>query len=71
MSSRPPTRRTSTDADVAVVVPAGPDVIDVDGGVVSAGAVTVQPREAGDRSVFPARSVARTSNVCAPVPSAL
>ena len=73
----PPSRRHSnvepasvavnaSDAAVDVVEPDGPDVIDVSGGVVSAATVTVQAREAGDRSTFPAVSVARTSNVCAP-----
>ena len=53
-------------AEVSVPEPAGPDVIDVSGAVVSAGAATVQARDAGVRSVLPAVSVARTSNVCAP-----
>ena len=55
-----------TDAVVAVVDAAGPPVIVVSGGVVSAAATTVQLRLAGDASVLPAASVARTSNVCEP-----
>ena len=57
----------------AVVVLAGPLVIVVSGEVVSPGvpdgAVTVHVRVAGEGSVFPAPSVARTSNVCVPVAS--
>ncbi len=53
-------------AVVSVVEAAGPSVIVVSGAVVSAGAVTVQLRVAGDASVLPAASVARTSNVCVP-----
>ena len=59
-------------ADRVVTVPVGPDAIEVSGGVASSGvdALIVQLREAGDASVFPAASVARTSNVCAPASSA-
>ena len=55
----------ATDAAVSVVEAAGPPVIDVSGGVVSA-ATIVHDRVAGEASVLPAASVARTSNVCAP-----
>ena len=47
---------------LSLVGPEGPAVIVVSGGVVS----TVNDRLAGDASVLPAASVARTSNVCAP-----
>jgi hypothetical protein len=57
----------SNDADVLDTVPDGPAVIDVSGGVVSAAVTfTVHVRDAGEASVFPAASVARTSNVCEP-----
>ena len=49
-------------ASVEVVVPDGPDVIEVCGCAVS----IVQLRTAGVRSTLRARSVARTSNVCGP-----
>ena len=53
---------------LSVVVPVGPAVIVVSGGVVSPGpeVSTVNDRLAGVGSVLPAASVARTSNVCAP-----
>src|SRR3954468_18693387 len=57
-------------ADAELTVPLGPEVIDVLGAVVSA-VVTVQVREAGDASVLPTESVARTSNVCEPSARAL
>ena len=49
-------------------VPVGPDVIVVSGAVVSAGgaAATVNERVAGEESVLPAASVARTATECAP-----
>jgi hypothetical protein len=54
-------------ADAEATVPDGPEVIEVSGGVVSgSGAAAVHVLEAGDGSVFPAASVARTSNVCEP-----
>ena len=54
-------------ADDDVTVPDGPEPIVVSGGVVSGGGTfTVQVREAGEASVLPAPSVARTSNVCEP-----
>jgi hypothetical protein len=48
---------------VDVIVPKGPETIEVLGGVVSVGSctVTVQLRVAGERSVFPAASVALTA----------
>ena len=55
-------------AEVAVVVVAGPTVIDVSGGVVSAGGgggggdVTDQMYTAGVASTLPAASLARTEN---------
>ena len=52
-------------AVVAAVEPEGPAVIAVSGGVVS-GVLTVHVREAAVASVFPAKSLARTSNVCVP-----
>ncbi len=55
-----------SEAEVDVVEPDGPDVIEVSGGVVSAATVTVHDAVAGEASTFPAVSVARTSNVCAP-----
>ena len=51
-------------APVAVVGLAGPDVIVVFGGVVSAGALIVQVCDGGVASTFPAVSIARTVNVC-------
>jgi hypothetical protein len=56
------------DAEALETVPDGPELIDVSGGVVSGGGgtSTVQLREAGDESVLPTASVARTSNVCEP-----
>ena len=51
---------------VEEVVPEGPAVIEVCGGVVSALASTVQLRLAGEPSVLPAASVARVEKVCAP-----
>src|SRR3954451_25429571 len=54
-------------AELVVPVPLGPEVIDVSGAVVSAGVVsTVHVRVAGEASVLPAPSVARTSNLCDP-----
>ena len=54
-------------AVVSAVGSAGPDMIVVSGAVRS----TVQLKLAGDPSVFPAASVARTSNACAPSASPL
>ena len=51
---------------LSLVVPDGPAVIEVSGGVVS----TVKVRLAGVRSTFPAASSARTSKVCEPSVSA-
>ena len=52
-------------ASPVVAVPEGPPVIVVSGAVVSGGGTaTVQVRVAGDASVLPAASLARTSNVC-------
>lgn len=48
---------------------AGPAVIDVSGGVVSGGPVIVKPRVAGEGSVLPAASIARTEKMWPPVPS--
>jgi hypothetical protein len=61
------------EALVDVTVPVGPDEIVVSGGVVSAGGVvsTVKERVAGEASVLPATSVARTETVWAPSPRAL
>ena len=54
-------------AELTATVPEGPESIVVSGAVVSgAGTSTVQARDAGDASVLPAGSVARTSNVCGP-----
>jgi hypothetical protein len=54
-------------AELDVDVPDGPPVIVVFGAVVSGGGTsTVQVRLAGDPSVLPAASVARTENVCDP-----
>ena len=56
-------------AEVEAVVVAGPAVIDVSGGVVSAGGggdVTVQPNAAGLESRLPAASLARTEKAWAP-----
>ena len=58
-------------AEVDVVVPVGPPVIEVSGGVVSTGGVTassstVQLRLAGVGSTFLAASIARTENWCTP-----
>ena len=47
------------DADVWLITPVGPPVIVVSGAAVS----TVKDRVAGDASVLPAASVARTENV--------
>jgi hypothetical protein len=57
---------------LSVVVPVGPDVIVVSGAVVSGGgaALTVKERVAGDASVLPATSVARTETECDPSLSA-
>ena len=52
-------------AVVAAVEPEGPALIAVSGGVVS-GVLTVHVREAAVASVLPAKSLARTSNVCVP-----
>jgi hypothetical protein len=57
-------------AEVEVVVPDGPPVIEVSGGMVSAGGVgdsTVQLRVAGVESTFWEASIARTENWCDPV----
>ena len=57
-------------ADAVVTVPLGPPVIVVSGGVVSGAAtLTVHVRVAGEASVLPAASVARTLNVCEPFAS--
>jgi hypothetical protein len=53
-------------AAVEVVVPDGPETIDVSGAVVSGGVCTVQLWVAGDASVLPAASVARTEKVWVP-----
>jgi hypothetical protein len=54
-------------AESLVDVPDGPELIVVSGAVVSGGGTsTVQVRLAGEASVLPAASVARTSNVCEP-----
>ena len=57
---------------VSLVVPVGPEEIVVSGAVVSGGGAvsTVNERVAGDASVLPATSVARTDTECAPSPSA-
>jgi len=58
------------EAMVAVVDPLGPEAIVVSGAVVSTGGgveATVQLRVAGELSVFPAASVARTENWWSPV----
>ncbi len=62
----------ANDALVAVVVPVGPEVIVVSGAVVSGGGAvsTVNERVAGEASVLPATSVARTDTECAPSASA-
>jgi hypothetical protein len=52
---------------VWLVVPGGPEVIVVSGGVVS----TVNERLAGDGSGFAAASIARTAKVCGPSVNAL
>ena len=54
----------------SLVVPVGPDVIDVAGAVVS-GTLTVNVRVAGEASVLPAASVALTPKVWLPAPSEL
>src|SRR3954452_2454009 len=54
-------------AEPVATVPLGPDEIDVSGAVVSSGVVSiVHVRVAGEASVLPAPSVARTLNVCEP-----
>jgi hypothetical protein len=53
-------------AVVDIVVPDGPERIDVLGGTVSPRARTVQVRLAAEASVFPAESVALTWKVCEP-----
>ena len=50
-------------ASFIVEPPAGPAVMDVSGGVVSAGPEIVKLRVAGEASVLPAASVAFTRNV--------
>lgn len=57
-------------AIVEVVIAAGPSVIQVSGGVVSAGAAIVQVQVAGVGSMFPAASTALTSKLCAPTAKA-
>jgi hypothetical protein len=54
-----------------VTMPEGPSLIAVSGAVVSGGGgtATVHVRVAGEASVLPAASVARTSNVCEPLAS--
>ena len=59
------------DALVDVVGSAGPEVIVVFGAVLSPGAVIVHVHTAGEASVLPAASVARTLNVCEPAASPL
>ena len=76
MKLDPSSEHVNVDASVAekvkvaepdVTVPEGPESIVVSGGVVSAGGtLTVQVLVAGDASVLPAASVARTLNVCDP-----
>jgi hypothetical protein len=61
----------ANEALVEVVGFAGPEPIVVSGGVVSAGALIVQVRVAGEASVLAAASVARTLKVCEPVARAL
>jgi hypothetical protein len=51
---------------VEVVVVAGPEVIEVCGAVVSGGACTVQAYVAGEASLLPAASVARTEKAWGP-----
>jgi hypothetical protein len=64
----PDSVEANANAGVASFVgPLGPAVIDVSGGVVSAGGLIVHVCEAGVASVLPAASVARTLNVCEPV----
>ncbi len=57
-------------AEVEVVVPEGPELIEVSGGVVSGagGTSTVQLWLAADGSVLPEVSVARTEKLWAPSP---
>jgi hypothetical protein len=57
-------------AEVEVVVPEGPELIEVSGGVVSGGAdaSTVQLLVAGLGSTLPAASLARTEKLWAPSP---
>ena len=59
----------ANDALIELVEVGGPEVIVVSGGVTSN--ETVHVREAGVGSVFPDTSVARTSNVCEPLPRPL
>ena len=59
------------EALVEVVGLDGPEPIVVFGGVVSDGALIVHVHVAGEASVLPAASVARTLNVCEPVLSPL
>jgi hypothetical protein len=61
----------ANEALVDVVGFDGPDPIVVSGGVVSDGALIVHVHVAGEASVLPAASVARTLNVCEPVLSPL
>jgi hypothetical protein len=49
-----------------IVVPDGPETIEVLGGVVSPSALMVQLRPAGEASVLPAASVALTEKACEP-----
>jgi hypothetical protein len=61
-------------AEVDVVAPEGPELIEVSGAVVSAGGVTactVQLRVAGEASELSAASVALTEKECRPTPSPL
>jgi hypothetical protein len=59
-------------ADVELVVPEGPELIEVSGGVVSGGGIsgagsTVQVSLAGVGSTLPELSVARTEKLCEPM----
>src|SRR5688572_15459640 len=53
-------------ADLSVVWPGGAASMAVSGAVVSGGATIDHPYEAGDTSVLPAASTARTSKRCSP-----
>jgi hypothetical protein len=57
----------ANDALVVAVEPLGPESMVVSGGVLSDAGVIVHDCVAGDASVLPAGSVARTLKVCDPV----